>query len=263
MNKKLTSSIFFLFLIGIILAGCQEKSGAPAKEAASEESVENAEEESTESAEESHDHDHEHDHEDEEDHGHDHEHDHSHGSEEEQQIYSGIFEDDQVEDRPLSDWEGDWQSVYPYLLDGTLDEVFEHKAETKKDKSAEEYKAYYKTGYETDVERIVIKDNKMTFYRNGEAKTGEYEYHGYEILNYEAGNRGVRFLFDLAGEDTDGLPKHVQFSDHSIYPTKAHHYHIYFGDEAHADLLKELEHWPTYYFSDLSGDEIAHEMTAH
>ncbi|MCA1041538.1 metal-binding protein ZinT [Bacillus infantis] len=253
MNKKLTSSIFSIFLLGIILAGCQEKSDAPAKEAAPEESAENAEES----------HNHEQDHEDDEDHGHDHEHDHSHGSEEEKQIYSGIFEDDQVEDRSLSDWEGDWQSVYPYLLDGTLDEVFEHKAETKKDKSAEEYKAYYKTGYETDVERIVIKNNEMTFYRNGEAKTGEYEYHGYEILNYEAGNRGVRFLFDLIGEETDGLPKHVQFSDHSIYPTKAHHYHIYFGDEEHAELLKELEHWPTYYFSDLSGDEIVHEMTAH
>ncbi|ENH96888.1 zinc-binding lipoprotein AdcA [Gracilibacillus halophilus YIM-C55.5] len=34
------------------------------------------------------------------------------------------FEDSQVKDRSLSDWEGDWQSVYPLLQDGTLDEVF-------------------------------------------------------------------------------------------------------------------------------------------
>jgi zinc transport system substrate-binding protein len=253
MNKKLTSSIFLLFLIGIILAGCQEKSAAPAEEAAPEA-------ESTESTEDSGSHDHEHS--DEDDHGHDHEHAHSHSSEKEKEIYSGIFEDDEVEDRPLSDWEGDWQSVYPYLLDGTLDEVFQHKAETKQDKTFEEYKAYYKTGYETDVERIVINGDEITFYQNGEGKTGKYQYHGYEILTYESGNRGVRYLFDRVGE-AEGVPAHIQFSDHSIYPTQAEHYHLYFGDEAHDELLQELDHWPTYYFSDLSGEEIAHEMIAH
>ena len=28
------------------------------------------------------------------------------------------FEDSDVQDRTLSDWDGDWQSVYPYLQDG-------------------------------------------------------------------------------------------------------------------------------------------------
>ncbi len=102
----------------------------------------------------------------------------------------------------------------------------------------------------------------MTFYQNGEAKTGEYEYQGYEILTYEAGNRGVRYLFDLVGDEA-GVPKHDQFSDHGIYPTKAEHYHIYFGDEDHDTLLKELDNWPTYYFSHLSGEEIVKEMTAY
>src|SRR3954465_1292681 len=55
------------------------------------------------------------------------EHNHSHDDETEQ-IYKGYFEDSQVTDRSLSDWEGDWQSVYPYLQDGTLDEVFAYKA---------------------------------------------------------------------------------------------------------------------------------------
>ena len=31
------------------------------------------------------------------------------------------FEDDEVQDRSLSDWAGDWQSAYPFALDGTLD----------------------------------------------------------------------------------------------------------------------------------------------
>lgn len=225
-----------MVLLGMILAGCQEN------ENASSETTTSLQTEFTES--------------------HEHNHEYDHNAEKQKEIYSGIFEDDEVEDRELSDWEGDWQSVYPYLLDETLDEVLKKKAETKKDKTFEEYKEYYKIGYETDVERIVIKDDTITFYRNGEGKTGKYKYHGYEILTYEAGNRGVRYLFDLV-DGEEGVPKHVQFSDHNIYPTKSHHFHIYFGDADHETLLKELENWPTYYFSHLSGEEIAEEMMAH
>lgn len=239
MKRELIKSIVACSLLGILLAGCQEKVDTPVKNASSDS-------ESTESTEDSHNHSHV----------------HSHDDEKKQEIYSGIFQDDEVEDRELSDWEGDWQSVYPFLLDGSLDEVLQKKVETKKDKTLEEYKEYYKVGYETDIERIVIKDSTITFYKNGEGKTGEYEYHGYEILTYESGNRGVRYLFDLVGE-VNGVPKHVQFSDHSIYPTKSEHYHIYFGDEEHDTLLNELENWPTYYPSNLIGKEIAEEMNAH
>ncbi|MBZ5753822.1 metal-binding protein ZinT [Metabacillus rhizolycopersici] len=250
MKKKLIKSIFVFFLLGMVLVGCQEKGDTPVENTSStsEPTSSDSHSESTEDS--NHDHDHSHSH------------DHDHADEKQKEIYSGIFEDDEVEDRELSDWEGDWQSVYPYLLDGTLDEVLQKKVETNKDKTFKEYKDYYKVGYETDIERVVIKDDTMTFYKNGEGKTGEYEYHGYEILTYESGNKGVRYLFDLVGE-ADGAPRHVQFSDHSIYPTKAEHYHIYFGDEDHNTLLNELDNWPTYYFSNLSGDEIVEEMNAH
>ncbi|NYT71266.1 metal-binding protein ZinT [Halomonas sp. QX-2] len=198
------------------------------------------------------------------DHEHDHDHTHSahdHDHDHDQDIYSGYFDDEQVEDRALSDWEGDWQSIYPYLQDGTLDEVFAHKAENG-DKTAEEYKAYYDTGYQTDVERIVIDGSNITFFANGEEMSGDYQYDGYEILNYEVGNRGVRFIFELEGEGTNDLPQYIQFSDHSIYPTDADHYHLYWGDDREA-LLEEVTNWPTYYFSELSGEEIVEEMLAH
>ncbi|WP_206477934.1 metal-binding protein ZinT [Halomonas sp. KRD171] len=198
-----------------------------------------------------HDHDHDHTHND-----HDHDHDHDHDSD----IYSGYFDDDQVEDRALSDWEGDWQSVYPYLQDGTLDEVFAHKADNG-DKTAEEYKAYYDTGYQTDVERIVIDGSDVTFFENGQERTGEYQYDGYEILTYQAGNRGVRFIYALE-EASDDLPQYIQFSVHSIYPTDAHHFHLYWGDDREA-LLEEVTNWPTYYPYELSGEEIVEEMIAH
>ncbi|RUR44389.1 metal-binding protein ZinT [Vreelandella populi] len=205
-----------------------------------------------------HDHGHSHDHSHDHSHGHDHSHDHDHDHSSD--IYSGHFSDDQVADRPLSDWEGDWQSVYPYLEDGTLGEVFAHKAEHG-DKTAEEYKQYYTTGYETDVDRIVIEGNSFTFYENGEENTGEYQYDGYEILTYETGNRGVRFIFELEDE-AENMPQYIQFSDHDIYPTDAHHFHLYWGDDREA-LLDEVTHWPTYYPSELSGDEIVEEMIAH
>ncbi len=190
------------------------------------------------------------------------EHNHSHSHDDEtEQIYKGYFEDSQVQDRSLSDWEGDWQSVYPYLQDGTLDEVFANKAEQKGDMTAEEYKEYYNVGYQTDVDRIVMQEDVVTFFKNGEESSGKYTYDGYEILTYDAGNRGVRYIFKLA-EEAEGLPKYIQFSDHSIYPTESDHYHLYWGDDREA-LLDEVVNWPTYYPSEMDGHGIAHEMIAH
>lgn len=195
-------------------------------------------------------------------HSDEHGHDHSHAHDEEaEKIHAGYFEDSHVQERTLSDWEGDWQSVYPYLLDGTLDEVFEHKAEHKGDKTFEEYKAYYEVGYKTNTERIVIDGNNVTFYENGKAYTGEYQTDGYEILNYEAGNRGVRYVFKLVAP-ADNVPQYIQFSDHNISPTKAEHYHLYWGDDCES-LLNEVTNWPTYFPSEMDGHTIAHEMIAH
>lgn len=186
-------------------------------------------------------------------------HSHEH-SQVQDDIYRGYFEDAQIADRALSDWEGDWQSVYPYLMDGSLDGVMEHKAEHG-DKTAAEYRAYYETGYATDVERIVIDGDTVAFYRGGEAVEGRYATDGYEILTYEAGNRGVRFVFRKTGGD-EAAPAFIQFSDHRIAPEKTGHYHLYWGDDR-AALLGELSNWPTYYPSALNGEEIAHEMDAH
>ncbi|TFE00550.1 metal ABC transporter solute-binding protein, Zn/Mn family [Jeotgalibacillus salarius] len=191
-----------------------------------------------------------------------HDHDHSHEHDEEaQKIYDGYFEDGQIKDRTLSDWEGDWQSVYPYLQDGTLDEVFEHKAEDGK-KTNEEYKNYYTEGYVTDIDRMIIEDDTFTFYEDGEQSSGVYVYDGYEVLTYEAGNRGVRYILKLVDELEGAMPGYIQFSDHSISPTDSHHFHLYWGDDREA-LLEEVVNWPTYYPSEMSGEEIAHEMMAH
>jgi len=184
-------------------------------------------------------------------------HSHHHGDD---QIYKGYFEDTQVKDRPLSDWAGDWQSVYTLLQDGTLDPVMAHKAESGS-KTADEYRAYYETGYRTDVERIEIGSDSVKFYKDGKLIEAHYASDGYEILTYEAGNRGVRFIFKKTGGDA-AAPQYIQFSDHKIAPEAADHYHLYWGDDR-AALLKEVTNWPTYYPSSLSNEQIVQEMIAH
>lgn len=173
------------------------------------------------------------------------------------------FEDSDVQDRTLSDWDGDWQSVYPYLQDGVLDEVMEKKAESG-EKTAEEYKEYYENGYKTDVSQITIdaENNTMCFVKNGVASKATYEYKGYQIYDYESGSRGVRYFFEATSGDADA-PKYVQFSDHGIAPGKAEHFHIYAGNDGFDALSEEMENWPTYYPADMSGKEIAEDMLEH
>ncbi|RSL30228.1 metal-binding protein ZinT [Salibacterium salarium] len=258
MKVFFAKGISTIAITSLLVVGCQTSDSSESDSADNEATSTSADSEdsseSQEQASESHTHENEHDH--------DHEHDHSHADDEEaQQIYDGYFEDSQVEDRSLSDWEGDWESVYPYLQDGTLDEVFTHKAENEGDMTEEEYKEYYHEGYQTDVDRIVIQEDTVTFFNNGEENSGEYVYDGYEILTYDAGNRGVRYIFELA-EEAEGVPSYIQFSDHSIYPNDADHYHLYWGDDREA-LLDEVTNWPTYYPSAMDGHDIAHEMIAH
>ena len=183
------------------------------------------------------------------------EHGHHHG-------YSR-FADSDVQDRTLADWTGSWQSVYSFLQDGTLDAVMARKAENG-NKTAEEYRDYYQTGYQTDVEKINIdgETGTMEFIRNGVSAKAAYQYRGYQVYDYASGSRGVRYFFEAAGGDK-AAPRYVQFSDHGIAPGKAEHFHIYSGNDGFDALSQEMENWPTYYPSELSGGEIAAEMLEH
>lgn len=187
-------------------------------------------------------------------------HDHAHGHDHDDKVYQGYFEDNQIAPRMLADWEGDWQSVYPLLQDGTLDPVMAHKAEAGT-MSAEEYRAYYDVGYRTEVDRITIAGDTFTFFGAGEPVAARYADDGYEILTYEKGNRGVRFIFKKV-EGDEAAPAFVQFSDHAIAPQDADHFHLYWGDDR-AALLEELTNWPTYYPSALSAGDVVEEMLAH
>lgn len=190
-----------------------------------------------------------------------HNHDHSHEQTEEQKrIHEGYFEDSQIKPRALSDWEGDWQSIYPYLQDGTLDPVMQARAD-KGSKTLEEIRDYWTTGFATDTNAIRIDGSQVTFTTEAGSVSGTYVSDGHEVLTYKKGNRGVRFIFRKQRGD-EAAPAYIQFSDHNIAPTKAHHYHLYWGNDR-AEVLKELTNWPTYYPASMDGDDIVHEMLAH
>ncbi|XUY26504.1 ZinT family metal-binding protein [Agrobacterium sp. rho-8.1] len=184
-------------------------------------------------------------------------HDHSEASE---QISKGYFEDSQIRPRPLSDWEGEWQSVYPYLLDGSLDPVMADKAKHG-DKTAKDYRGEYDVGYKTDVDRIVIDGETVMFQRKDARSQATYVSDGYEVLTYKKGNRGVRYIFKKNGGD-EAAPQFIQFSDHTITPTKAGHYHLFWGNDRKV-VLAELSNWPTYYPASLDAKQIVHEMLEH
>jgi len=197
------------------------------------------------------------------DHAHGHSHDHAHDADTNKKTAAkGFFEDTDVKDRSLSDWEGDWQSIYPLLQNGSLDKVMAHKAEQKKDKTADEYKQYYEAGYKTDIDRMVIKDDTFTFYQNGKSYSAQYKYDGYKILTYKAGNRGVRYLFTKQQGEAQA-PGFIQFSDHVIAPKKVSHFHIYFGNDGHEKLSEELHNWPTYFPSSWKSKTIVHDLMFH
>ncbi|MBX8994545.1 zinc ABC transporter substrate-binding lipoprotein AdcA [Staphylococcus pettenkoferi] len=177
-------------------------------------------------------------------------------------IQDGYFKENQVKDRPLSDYKGEWQSVYPLLENNKLDKVMKHKAEEDKSMTEKEYKDYYKEAYKTNIKEINISNNNISFIDDkGNKFSGDYKYDGYKVLDKEEGKKGVKYIFKLENGDKKS-PKYVQFSDHNIKPTKAAHFHIYMGDDKEK-LLKEDKHFPTFYPKDMTSKEVQEEMLAH
>lgn len=182
-------------------------------------------------------------------------------SPEEQKIAQGEFTDQQVKDRPLSDWDGVWQSVYPYLQKGALDPVLAAKA-TAQHKTVAELKQYYQTGYQTDVETIEIENNLVEFHRASGSVACHYQNAGTKILTYSSGKRGVRYLFECRDAKSTA-PRFIQFSDHRIAPHHSDHFHIFTGNESQQALFSEMHHWPTYYPYQMMEADIVEDMLHH
>lgn len=188
--------------------------------------------------------------------GMEHEHEHEHSKE------VSTFEDSEVQDRELSDWEGDWQSAYPLVLDGSLDEAWEHKAEDG-DMTAAEYKDYYTKGYKTDYTAISIHDNKISFTDDkGNVTESAYKYNGFYIQNWSTGTKAAMYRFEAEDKES-GAPIYIEFNDHIIEPADAEHFHIRMSNESYDAIVDPEGNWPTFFDASLSPEGVCEEVIGH
>ncbi len=184
------------------------------------------------------------------------EHDHDHSKE------VSAFEDNEVQDRSLSDWAGDWQSAYPFALDGTLDDAFAAMAE-EGEMTAEEYKTYYQNGYKTDIANIDIEGDHIEFtYEDGKKVGSDYKYVGYYIQNWSTGTKAAMYRFEAENKDS-GAPVYIEFNDHMIEPAAAEHFHIRMSNESFDAIVDPENSWPTFFPADMTGEEICEHMEGH
>ena len=185
-----------------------------------------------------------------------HDHDHDHSKE------VSTFEDDEVQDRSLSDWAGDWQSAYPFALDGTLDDAFAAMAE-EGEMTADEYKTYYQNGYKTDITNIDIEGDHIEFtYEDGKKVGSDYKYVGYYIQNWSTGTKAAMYRFEAEDKDS-GAPVYIEFNDHMIESAAAEHFHIRMSNESFDAIVDPENSWPTFFPADMTGKEICEHMEGH
>ena len=172
------------------------------------------------------------------------------------------FEDHEVQDRSLSDWEGSWQSADPFALDGTLDDAFAAMAE-EGEMTADEYKTYYQNGYKTDITNIDIAGDHIAFtYEDGEKVGSDYKYIGYYIQNWSTGTKAAMYRFE-AVDRTSGAPIYIEFNDHMIESAAPEHFHIRMSNESFDAIVDPEKSWPTFFPADMTGEDLCEHMEGH
>ena len=186
------------------------------------------------------------------------EHEHHHEDEEEaaHHHHSVAFKDSDVKNRSLSEFEGEWTSAYVYYKNGSLDSAIEFTASQEPKTDLAALKKCYDQGLKTSIDYINIKGSNVSFTISGKTTEAKYGYAGYKIVQYAAGNRGVRYFFEVKGK-ANGCPKYIGFNDHMIAPTKPEHYHFYSSNVSIDDMCKESDNWPTYFPKSYTKDQVS------
>ncbi|MGI5898516.1 MAG: metal ABC transporter solute-binding protein, Zn/Mn family [Christensenellales bacterium] len=183
------------------------------------------------------------------------EHDHSHGH--------GEIHPEDVQDRPLSDWQGEWQSVEIALESGFMDEYIAHQSGSGQDITAA--KEGYAQRWKSDYAYLSIDGGSVSF---GGVPL-PYSYIGYLIVQGDHGS-SVWYGFEAQG---GGAPKYIAFSDHEIESPHDHdgdhdhdhapHFHLRYGDESF-EALTRIENWsPTFFEKEAFGEDMASAMEDH
>ncbi len=179
------------------------------------------------------------------------EHDHSHGH--------GEIHPDDIKDRPLSDWQGEWQSIETALEGGFLDEYIASQGGSGNGITLAKEK--YAQLWKSDYGHISIDGVSFSF---GGASSS-YSYVGSIIVE---GDNGASVWYGFEAQDA-GVPKYIALSDHETESSHDHdhghasHFHLRYGDESF-EALTSLENWsPTFFKSEVSGQEIAEAIKSH
>ena len=189
-----------------------------------------------------------------------HEHGHHHHDEDAEEAaghhHSVAFKDSDVKDRSLSEFNGEWTSAYVYYKDGALDAAIKFTSEQEPKTDLAALRKCYDQGLKTSIDYINIKGSNVSFTTNGKTTEAKYVYAGYRIVQYSAGNRGVRYFYEVKGK-SNGCPKYIGFNDHMIAPAKPEHYHFYSSNISIDDMCAESDNWPTYFPKNYSKEEVS------
>ena len=188
------------------------------------------------------------------------EHDHAHDH--------GEIHPEDIQDRPLSDWQGSWITIEKALESGALDEYAAHTAQ-EGGMDAETQKTILAERWQSDYADFTITETGVIF--NGTQVN--YHYIGYEFVESD---HGAAVWYGFESEEPEGTaPRYIAFNDHKIGDAHAEehteedghhevpHYHMRYGSESLAALVS-MEGWaPTYFLSDATETEIAETMSGH
>ena len=180
--------------------------------------------------------------------GHDHEH--------------AEIEESDIKDRELSDFAGSWQSLYPLLEAGELEEYVKDHAE-EHGEPVDEVREELAKKWGCDLTEVTVDGSKIEFtYADGTKKSGEYTYAGYTPVLADDGDiHAVRYQYQMVSGDS---PKYVVFNDHGHEPSKAEHFHIYYGDGADIETaLASFTYNPFFIPAGLNGEKALDILNGH
>ncbi|MDR0896316.1 MAG: zinc ABC transporter substrate-binding protein [Oscillospiraceae bacterium] len=172
------------------------------------------------------------------------EHEHEHEEEEHHEEEEAEFDPATIQDRPITDFDGDWKTTLPYLLDGTLDEYVQQSAETNE--------------VTFDVRKAEMEHSLRSEYPSFNLKNGVATINGvsalYEYAGFSPTSSSAWYILKLA-DGTASMPGYLLFNDHGIGVETEHahdhgadsvaHTHFKYGENV--DDILAVENWSTFY----------------
>ncbi len=170
------------------------------------------------------------------------------------------IEEEDIEDRSLTEFIGEWKSLVPVAESGEMDTYFQHEAE-ENGISMEEARAEFIAKRACDAVTVKVEDDRITFVASdGTTCSAAYTYAGYTPVLADDGDIvAVRYQFTT---DSTDAPRYVQFNDHGFKPGEVEHFHFYMGNDGFEALMNA----PSNSFfvpAEWSATEIMAELSGH